>query len=113
MANNQKPLSARVDGRNIRTEYSDGKGRIFRVTHAKYPNEAIKNAVGHLQEDHYVGSTVAEIFDTDTYELHAQVAKRLHNNKIEIVYERDPMNYVIKGQLESFRKFMAKGGHKV
>lgn len=58
---------------------------------SKDSNRAVAQCVYHMQINHY-GARVAEVFDSESGELHAQV-KRAINGNIEIVYKRDPAKF--------------------
>jgi len=91
--------------RTIATEYSF-RGNVVKVNRSANPNKAVATCILHMQINQY-GATVAEVYDLETGELHAQI-KRQTNGNITIAYKRDPMNYVLKGHLESFQAHMKR-----
>lgn len=91
--------------RMIHTEYSF-RGELLKVNRASDPNRAVPNCIAHMQINKY-GASIAEVWDTETSELHA-VIRRSMNGNINIVYRRDPMNYILKGHLKAFKKHMKK-----
>lgn len=75
----------------IQTMYYRGKQEI-KINRAKHANSAVLRAVDHMQLNSY-GATVAEVYDTETAELHAVIT---HNvaGRISIVFRRDPIKPV-------------------
>lgn len=95
--------------RSILTQYTGylGGGRrqqVTRTTRSANPNNAVTNCIRHMQINHY-DATHAEVWDTTTGELHAQVKRRVDGN-ILILFKRDPRDFVARGVLEQMK---AKG----
>lgn len=96
----------KANARSILTEYSGYIGggkqkRVLRVTRSSNPNNAVKNCVGRMQVNQY-DAVCAEVYDTVTGELHAQVKRSVDGN-IQILFKRDPCNFVTKETLEQMK----------
>lgn len=70
------------------------RGEDPKITRSGNANRAVANCVLHMQINQY-GSHLAEVYDDETGELHAQI-KRSVTGAIHIVYSRDPLKYETK-----------------
>lgn len=65
-----------------------------KVNRSKNANRAVTQCVAHMQINHY-GAHLAEVFDAETGELHAQV-RRKADGSLHIYYKRDPLQFETK-----------------
>lgn len=70
------------------------RGEDPKITRSGNANRAVATCILHMQINQY-GSHIAEVYDDDTGELHAQI-KRSVSGTITIVYSRDPLKYETK-----------------
>jgi hypothetical protein len=70
------------------------RGQKSKIIWSKNANRAVTQCVGHMQIDHY-GSHLAEVFDAETGELHAQV-KLDKNGVLHIYLKRNARDYETK-----------------
>jgi hypothetical protein len=80
-----------VTERTIRTTYYGTKLEALRNNSSSDANRAVATCVLHMQIDHY-GAQAAEVYDTETGELHAAV-RRWKDGSLRIVYQRDPRSH--------------------
>lgn len=76
--------------RPIQTIFYQGSGKaevVVRVNRARWANNAVAQAVKHMQINEY-DATVCEVFDTRTGTLLAVIRRYVSQNKIEILYKR-------------------------
>lgn len=60
---------------------------VVKATHSSWANNAVPNAVGHMQVNQY-DATHCEVYDTSSGELHA-VIKRSITGDIHILFKRE------------------------
>jgi hypothetical protein len=72
--------------RPIQTSYFF-RSDLVKTNNAKHANSAVLRCVDHMQLNHY-GATSAEVFDNQTGELHAVVARSM-DSKITILFKRE------------------------
>lgn len=72
--------------RPIRTVFYQGKKEV-RVNRSTWANNAVPNAVRHMQTNEYA-ATHCEVFDSTNGELHA-VIRRSMSGDIEILFKRE------------------------
>lgn len=77
----------------IKTVYHR-RGEDPKVNRSKDANRAVAQCVRHMMINHY-GSHLAEVYDAETGELHAQI-KRSVDGSLKIVFQRDPSKYETK-----------------
>lgn len=85
------PKKVEDNSRNVRTTfYSDLKGKnVVRSTHAKYADNAVPNAIKHMQANHY-DAVLAEVYDeTGGCVLHAVIKRDIGKHEIRIIYKRE------------------------
>lgn len=87
----------------IKTVYHDPHEPV-RVNRSRDANRAVAQCVYHMQVNHY-GATVAEVYDTYTGELHAQV-RRYASGDIKIVYQRDPRQFERRLSLHALKEML-------
>lgn len=63
------------------------KDTVVKVNHAAWANNAVPNAVRHMQINQY-DATHCEVYDTVTGELHAVIKAHIGSNRIEILFKR-------------------------
>lgn len=73
--------------RNIQTTFYGMNKAVVKVNKAVHDRSAVLRAVDHMQMDSY-GAFVAEVFDTETTELHAVITSNVEG-RISIVFRRD------------------------
>lgn len=78
---------ALTSNRPIRTVFYQHKD-VVRVNHAKWANNAVPNAVGHMQLNQY-DATHCEVFDSASGELHAVIRRKIGGEVIEILFKRE------------------------
>ena len=86
--------------RSIRTTFFNRKHVAVQNNSSTDSNRAVTQCVAHMQLNRY-GATAAEVYDTETGEVHAQV-KRSMNGTITITYQRDPRAYERRLSLQAF-----------
>jgi hypothetical protein len=79
--------------RTIKTVYHI-HGKEPKVIRSMNANRAVTQCVAHMQINQY-GSHIAEVYDNDTGELHAQI-KRDVKGTLTIYFRRDPSQYETK-----------------
>lgn len=89
----RKPKKQKVEdnSRNVRTTYyADVKAReVVRTTHAKYADNAVPNAIKHMQTNQY-GALLAEVYnETEGCILHAVIKRDIGKHEIRIIYKRE------------------------
>lgn len=87
------PKKNKPNETGIKTVYFR-RGADPKVNHSKNANRAVTTCIAHMQINHY-GSHLAEVYDAETGELHAQV-KRSKDGSLHIYYNRDPLEYETK-----------------
>lgn len=65
-----------------------------KIRRSKDANRAVAQCVRHMMVNHY-GADVAEVFDDQTGELHAQI-KRKKDGTLVIYFKRDPSKFETK-----------------
>jgi hypothetical protein len=88
---------------DIKTVYLS-RGAELKVNRSSDANRAVAQCVYHMQVNHY-GARVAEVYDSHTGELHAQVLRRISGD-IKIVYRRDPCKYERKLSLHALKEML-------
>lgn len=92
--------------RVIKTKYwVDWRARkedTIRVNSSTDANRAVAQCIMHMQVGDY-GAAVAEVWDSETDVLHAQI-KRHANGNITIVYKRDPQKFDVRFSTEFMRR---------
>lgn len=78
--------------RPIKTYYFDMKGNPIHVNSGSDANRAVAQAILHMQINHY-GARTAQVVDSATGELHAEIVRKTGTAVIEITYKRDPSNF--------------------
>ena len=87
--------------RVIKTTYYNHKRQPVQNNSSTDANRAVAQCVLHMQINHY-GASVAEVYDGQSGELHAVVARSKGGN-IAITYKRDPAQYERKLAQASFK----------
>ena len=75
--------------RTIISQYTNGHA-LCKMTRSRHANNAVVNAVMHMQLDHYK-ALVCEVWDEGTGELHA-VIKRNVKGTITVLFHRHPVD---------------------
>jgi hypothetical protein len=75
--------------RTIISQYTNGH-ILRKTTRSRHANNAVANAVMHMQLDHYK-ALVCEVWDEGTGELHA-VIKRNVKGTITVLFHRHPVD---------------------
>lgn len=81
------------DETGIKTVYHR-HGKDPKINRSKDANRAVAQCVRHMMINHY-GSHLAEVYDAETGELHAQI-KRKADGSLHIYLKRDPLQYETK-----------------
>lgn len=79
--------------RTIQTTYYFNK-MVVKNTASLHANNAVPNCVKHLQTNDYEAN-VAEVYDSETGELHAVITRRV-NGSIVIIFKRE-VKAIVKG----------------
>lgn len=89
--------------RPIVTSYYRGKA-LVKATMSSHPNNAVVNAIGHMQINEYQATT-CEVYDGDSGELHAVIRRKM-NADIEILFRRE----VVRKDFEPIPKTVLTAG---
>ena len=84
---------------NIKTVFYADK-EIVKTNSGTDANMAVARCILHMQINRY-GAQVAEVFDSETGELHAAIRRHV-SGTITITYKRDPSQYERRLSLQAF-----------
>lgn len=78
--------------RIFKAAFYDHNNRLIRINHCSNPNSAVKQCVGHMQENRYGRARKAVVYHAETSVEYVSI-KRSVNGNVNIKYEYDPEGF--------------------